>query len=108
MTDNYTDYISVEEVSACCAAPILGLDDGLGHCADCGEWTEPAPVDLLELPESLPAGVQAVLDLHFEQSESGDGYSAAQNASKALHKLGFCVNWGLDGVLYDLQPKEED
>jgi len=108
MTDHYSDYISVEEVSACCAAPILGLDDGLGHCADCGEWTEPAPVDLLELPESLPASVQAVLDLHFEQSQSGDAYLAAQNASQSLDKLGFCVDFGLDGVLYDLQPKGED
>jgi len=68
------------------------------------KWDE---VDLLELPDLLPASVQAVLDLHFEQSESGDGYLAAQNASQALNKLGFCVNWGLDGVLYDLQKKQE-
>mgnify|MGYP001052242616 FL=1 len=39
MTDHYRDYISVDEVSLCCGAPIIGLDDGLGHCADCGEWT---------------------------------------------------------------------
>jgi len=42
MTDRYKDYISVEEVSLCCGAPIIGLDDGLGHCSTCGEWTEPA------------------------------------------------------------------
>jgi len=42
MSDNYSDYISLEVLSACCAAPIIGLDDGLGHCADCGEWTEAA------------------------------------------------------------------
>ena len=42
MTDHYSDYINLEVLSACCAAPMLGLDDGLGHCADCGEWTEAA------------------------------------------------------------------
>lgn len=46
MTVNYNDFMSVEEVSECCGASILGLNDDLGHCAECGEWTSPAPVDI--------------------------------------------------------------
>jgi len=42
MADHYSDYIDFEEVSACCGASIIGLDNGLGHCSTCGEWTEPA------------------------------------------------------------------
>jgi len=42
MSDNYTDYIDFEEVSACCGASIIGFDSGLGHCAACGEWTTAA------------------------------------------------------------------
>ena len=30
-----------EPVSECCAEPIIGLDDGLGHCSGCNEWTTP-------------------------------------------------------------------
>ena len=29
MTDHYSDYIDFEEVSACCGASIIGLDNGL-------------------------------------------------------------------------------
>jgi len=32
-----------EPVSECCEEPIIGLDDGLGHCSGCNEWTTPKP-----------------------------------------------------------------
>jgi len=39
MTDRSSDYISIEEISACRGAPMIRLDNGLGHCAACGEWS---------------------------------------------------------------------
>jgi len=32
-----------EPVSECCEEPIIGLDDGLGHCSGCNECTTPKP-----------------------------------------------------------------
>jgi len=48
MSVNYNDFITDDVVSECCGASILGLDDDLGHCSECGEWTSPAPLDIEE------------------------------------------------------------
>ena len=42
MTDHYNDYMSEDEVSTCCGASIIGLDNGMGHCSECKDWTTPA------------------------------------------------------------------
>jgi len=58
--------------------------------------------DLLDNPEQLPQRVQDLLDRFEQESESSDSYAAARRLSQDLARLGYSVDYGLDGVLYDL------
>ena len=58
--------------------------------------------DLLDNPEQLPQRVQDLLDRFEQESESSDSYAAAKRLSQDLARLGYSVDYGLDGVLYDL------
>jgi hypothetical protein len=58
--------------------------------------------DLLENHEQLPLRVLDLLDQFERESESSDSYAAAERLSQALVRLGYSVDYGPDGVLYDL------
>jgi len=64
--------------------------------------------DLLDNPEQLPQRVQDLLDQFERESESGDSYAAARRLSQALARLGYSVDYGLDGELYDLVDTNSD
>jgi len=76
MSDHVSDHISVEEVSACCGAYTIGMDDGIGHCGACGEWTVAADrsrydlrVDQLESEGLTRSDAQGVADVEAMKGE---------------------------------------
>ena len=58
--------------------------------------------DLLSDYEQLPQRVLDLLDQFERESESGDSYAAAKRLSQKLAVLGYSVDYGPDGELYDL------
>ena len=58
--------------------------------------------DLLDYYYTLPLQVLDLLDQFEQQSQSDDSYAAARRLSQALACLGYSVDYGLDGELYDL------
>jgi len=58
--------------------------------------------DLLSDYEQLAQPALDLLDRFERESESGDSYSAARRLSQKLRVLGYSVDYGPDGVLYDL------
>lgn len=65
--------------------------------------------DLFEDQSSLPEGVRAVLD-SFEQkfeSDEEDAYTLCHQMQVALNELGYDMDYGLDGIPYDLHEAPE-
>jgi len=58
--------------------------------------------DLLDKHEQLAQPALDLLDRFEQESESGDSYAAATRLSQKLRVLGYSVDYGPDGVLYDL------
>jgi len=58
--------------------------------------------DLLSDYKQLPQRVLDLLDQFELESESSDSYAAAARLSQKLRVLGYSVDYGPDGVLYDL------
>lgn len=60
-------------------------------------------IDLFEDYDNIPAKVQKVLDKYSEAFENED-YAGLEKANKALKKIGYTFEYGLDGTAYDLHP----
>jgi hypothetical protein len=63
-------------------------------------------VDLFEDYENIPEKVQQVLDNYADAFEDGD-YKELEKANKALLKIGYTFEYGLDGQAYDLRKVGE-
>ncbi len=63
-------------------------------------------VDLFEDYENIPEKVQQVLDNYADAFEDGD-YKELEKANKALLKIGYTFDYGLDGQAYDLRKVGE-
>jgi len=60
-------------------------------------------IDLFEDYDNIPDKVQKVLSKYAEAFEEGD-YDGLKKASKAVEKVGYTFEYGLDGIAYDLRP----
>jgi len=60
-------------------------------------------IDLFEDYDNIPEKVQKVLTKYAEAFEEGD-YDGLKKASKAVEKVGYTFEYGLDGIAYDLRP----
>jgi len=58
--------------------------------------------DLLSDYEQLPQPALDLLDQFEQESQSGNAYAAATRLSQKLRVLGYSVDHGPDGELYDL------
>ena len=58
--------------------------------------------DLLSDYEQLPQPVLDLVDQFDLRSESADSYALAKQLEHDLAQLGYSVDYGLDGELYDL------
>lgn len=63
-------------------------------------------VDLFEDYENIPEKVQQILDNFADAFEDGD-YKGLEKANKALLKIGYTFEYGLDGQAYDLRKVGE-
>jgi len=60
-------------------------------------------IDLFEDYDNIPEKVQKVLTKYAEAFEEGD-YDGLKKANKAVEKVGYTFEYGLDGIAYDLRP----
>jgi len=58
--------------------------------------------DLLSNYEQLPQLALDLVDRFERESQSGDSYAAARRLSQKLRVLGYSVDYGPDGELYDM------
>ena len=60
-------------------------------------------IDLFEDYTNIPPKVQAILDKHQDDFESGN-YNGLNKALEKLEKIGYTFDYYLDGMAYDLRP----
>ena len=62
--------------------------------------------DLFEHYEDLPDEVNELIAKFETDKQNIDGYECCKNLVKALEKIGYTCEYGLDGIPYNLQKLE--
>ena len=98
-TENYT-LSQAEDWTRESLRDIFYVHADKSKMADGGETED--GVDLFEDYDSIPRNVQSVLHRYSAAFEDGD-YRDLEKAHKALLKIGYTFEYGLDGQAYDLR-----